>query len=111
LILFGYQIEFDLYEFHVKFRKKEYQKADVTKSLFLGTTLYEINQESKIKKIRIILLWFFDAFFKISQKTIGVRIFLLKGSFQDNPERYFTISNEGNLKKISITSNIKYEGL
>jgi hypothetical protein len=83
------------------------KSTDVTKSLFLGTTLYnEINQESKIKKIRDNVYYGSSMhFFKISQKTIGVKIFLLKGSFQDNPGVIFTISNEGNLKKISITSN------
>jgi hypothetical protein len=111
----GYQIEFDLYEFHVKFRKKSIKNADVTKSLFLGTTLYnEINKEFKIKKIRDnVYNGSSMHFFKnLSENRWGKDLFLLfKGSFQDIPEHYFTISNEGKLKKISIASNIKYEGL
>jgi hypothetical protein len=111
----GYQIEFDLYEFHVKFRKKSIKNADVTKSLFLGTTLYnEINKEFKIKKIRDnVYNGSSMHFFKnLSENRWGKDLFLLfKGSFQDIPEHYFTISKEGKLKKISIASNIKYEGL
>ncbi len=48
----GYQIEFDLYEFYVKFRKKSIKNEDVTKSLFLGTTLFnEINKEGSSPKL------------------------------------------------------------
>ncbi len=51
-------------------------------------------------------------FKNLSENRWGKDIFLLfKGGFQDIPENYFTISNEGKLKKISIASNIKYEGL
>jgi hypothetical protein len=111
----GYQIEFDLYEFNVKFYKKSIKNTDVTKSLFLGTTLYnEVNKEAKIKKIRNnVYNGSSMHFFKnLSENRWGKDLFLLfKGSFQDIPEDYFTISNEGKLKKISIASNVKYEGL
>jgi hypothetical protein len=111
----GYQIEFDLYEFNVKFYKKSIKKADVTKSLFLGTTLYnEINKDSKIKRIRDnVYKGSSMHFFKnLSENRWGKDLFLLfKGSYQDIPEHYFTISNEGKLKKISIASDIKQEGL
>jgi hypothetical protein len=58
----------------------------------LGTTLYnEINQESKIKKIRDNVYYGSSMhFFKKSSENRWGKIFLLKGSFQDNP-RYFTI--------------------
>ena len=111
----GYQIEFELYEFYVKLRKKSIKSDDVIKSLFLGTTLYsEINKESEMKKIRDDIYYGSSMhFFKnLSENRWGKDLFLLfKGGFQDIPGNYFTISNEGNLKKISITSNIKIEGL
>lgn len=111
----GYQIEFDLYEFYVKFLKKSIKNKDVTKSLFLGTTLYnEINKESKIKKNRgNVYSGSAMHFFKnLSENLWGKEFFLLfKGSLQDFPEHYFTINKVGKLNKISIASDIKYEGL
>lgn len=110
----GYQIEFDLYEFYVKFRKKSIKNEDVTKSLFLGTTLYnEINKKSKLKKIRDNIYYGSSMhFFKnLSENRWSKDFFLLfNGGFQDVPENYFTITNDGKLKKVSIVSNINYEG-
>ncbi|MET0760590.1 MAG: carboxypeptidase-like regulatory domain-containing protein [Flavobacterium sp.] len=105
----GYQIEFDLYEFKVRFYKKSIKSSDVTKSLFLGTTLYsEVKKEGKIKKIRDnVYNGSSMHFFKnLSEKRWNKDCFLLyKGRFQDIPDHYFAISNEGNLKKVVLLSN------
>lgn len=105
----GYEIEFDLHEFYVKFYKKSIKSADAIKSLFLGTTFYrEISKGEKINKKRenIYNGSQMNFFKNLAENNWGKDKFMFfVGSMQDNPERYFSITNSGDTKKIVLTDN------
>jgi hypothetical protein len=105
----GYDVDFNLQEFYVKFYKRSVKSIDATESSFLGTTLYrEVKNDSKVEKIRK------DAyqqsamnFFKIlaNNKWKEAKYTFYKGSFPANPEHFFTITQEGDFKKITVLYN------
>jgi hypothetical protein len=105
----GYEIEFDLQDFYLQFLTKSIKSADVIKSFFLGSTFYrEIEKGEKINKKRENA---YDGskmnFFKnLSENNWGKDKFLLyKNSKQADPELYFTITDEANLKKIVLIND------
>jgi len=78
-------------------------------SLFLGTTRYsDLNPSEKAGKYRNDVYYGSQMhFFKnLSLNLWGKKDFLLfNGSFQDNPEHFFSITQEGNLKKVVVSKN------
>ncbi|MWB96341.1 hypothetical protein GON26_18415 [Flavobacterium sp. GA093] len=105
----GYDVEFNLQDFYVKFYKKSVQSIDATESLFLGTTLYrEVKKDSKIEKIRRetykqSTMNFFKVLANNNWKEAKYTFY--KGSFPANPEHYFTITSVGDSKKITVLYN------
>ncbi|MEW5675996.1 carboxypeptidase-like regulatory domain-containing protein [Flavobacterium enshiense] len=110
----GYRIEFEMLDFYVKFYKKSIKSADVMSSLFLGTTRYaDANISEKTDKNRGVAYFGSQMhFFKnLSQNVWGGKNFLLfNGSYQDNPDHFFSITQEGSLKKITVTKNTQTNG-
>ena len=111
----GYKIKFDLHQFQVKLSKKSTKIEDVIKSLFLGTTLYtDVNDTPAIKKNRIkVYTGSPMQFFKYLAENRWEKDFFLaiERGFLVTPEKYFTISTEGSLKKVNVESKIKDQSL
>lgn len=105
----GYNIEFNLEEFYVKFNRKSIKSIDATESFYLGTSLYrEVKKDAKIEKIRSkaydeSIMNFFKVLANNSWKEEKYAFY--KGSYPASPEKYFTITTEGDYKKISLLHN------
>lgn len=105
----GYDVEFNLQEFYVKFYKRSVKSIDAIESSFLGTTLYrEVKKDSKVEKIRKEVYQNSAMnFFKIlaNNKWKEAKYIFYTGSFPANPEHFFTITQEGDFKKITVLYN------
>ncbi|WP_298392421.1 carboxypeptidase-like regulatory domain-containing protein [Flavobacterium sp.] len=109
--LLGYKINYELVDFEVKFVTTSIKSVDVYRSLYLGLSRYEeIEATPKIIKQRqecyegSQLHFFRNLVNNIWNKD---NFLLFVGKFQDNPNDYFAISNEGDSKKVTITKQDK----
>nr|WP_294936198.1 carboxypeptidase-like regulatory domain-containing protein [uncultured Flavobacterium sp.] len=105
----SYLVEFELHDFYIKFYKKSIKSSDVLSSLFLGTSLYsDLKPSDKTAKFRNEAYQGSQMhFFKnLSNNVWGKKDFLLfNGSYQDIPDHFFSIAQEGNLKKVIVSKN------
>ncbi len=89
----GYDVSFDIYKFNIFFNFKSIKETDVSRSLFLGTTLYKTTSESEqVTKRRKHVFYGSKAhFFRNLTKGIWDKknFLLFKGSFQTIPSEYF----------------------
>ncbi|MGX7668394.1 carboxypeptidase-like regulatory domain-containing protein [Flavobacterium pedocola] len=113
----GYQIDFEIHDCHVKFYKKSIKSSDVTASASLGTTKYT-NLDVSSKEIKNRDKLYFGSqkhFFKnLADNIWGAKEFLLfNGSYQDDPNHFFSVTPQGSLKKVTIigkTTNSMFIG-
>jgi hypothetical protein len=107
----GYKVTYELVSFEVYFSKTSITSADVVRSYYSGLSRFEeTNSNEKIIKQRNICyqgsqLHFFR---NLVNFIWGKENFLLfKGSYQDNPNDYFTITDMGESKKVQVTKQNK----
>lgn len=102
----GYRLEFEIHNCYVKFYKKSIKRSDVISAASLGTTKYtDWNLTDKTNKNRNALYKGSQMhFFKnLSENIWGAKDFLLfNGKYQDIPEHYFAVSQEGSFKHVKI---------
>lgn len=110
-IALGYKITYELVNFEVKFYKLSISSDDVVRSFYAGLSRYEevnLNKQT-IKQREKCYLGSQLHFFRNLVNTIWNKenFLLFKGSFQDNPDDYFTISDVGDSKKVVVTKQKK----
>ncbi len=109
--LLGYKITYEIVNFDVNFYKLSCSSSDVVKSYYAGLTRFEeTNSNAKIVKQR-------DKCYQGSQlhffRNLVANIWnkenflLFKGSYQDNPNDYFTITNTNDAKRVQVTKQKK----
>ncbi|WP_395066256.1 carboxypeptidase-like regulatory domain-containing protein [Flavobacterium sp.] len=109
--LLGYKISYELVDFEVCFFKISISSSDVVKSYYAGLTRFEeTNSNAKILNQRekcyqgSQLHFFRNLVANIWNKE---NFLLFKGSYQDNPNDYFTISDFNDSKKVVVTKQKK----
>lgn len=114
----GYDVQFTLNEFNLKFNKKSIQNSDVIKSLYFGTAFFnDVVNDEKIKARRNkTYLGSSIHFFKNLIDSVWDKdnFLVFKRSFQVDPKKFFKVEDLGDIKKVSILKNdladIKIEG-
>ncbi len=107
----GYKINYELVNFEVTFNKLSCNSSDVIRSYYAGLNRFEeVNNNAKILKQR-------EKCYKGSQlhffRNLVDHIWnkenflLFKGSYQDNPEDYFIITDLGDSKKVQVVKQNK----
>ncbi len=104
-----YKIFFELQTFYANFYRKSIDKADVTKTLFLGTTRFvDLNQNKKSEAHRNkVFFGSANHFFRnMIQNVWDKKNFVLfKKSFQANANEYFKIEKLEKNYKLTILDN------
>lgn len=107
----GYKITYELVNFEALFFQNTMRSSEILRCLYSGLSRFEeTNNDLKILKKR-------EKCFKGSQvhffRNLANNIWnkenflLFKGSYQDNPNDYFTVIPEGDSKKVLITKQVK----
>lgn len=111
--LLGYNIDFNLHTFYVKFNFKTIKSLDAIQSMFLGTAKYtEVSSEDKIIQNRkdVFLGSSMHLFRSIINNSWSSKGFLLyEGKFNVNPDYYFKVIKSDDLYEVTVTSTIKIE--
>jgi len=107
----GYKITYELVNFEVRFSTTSIQSSDAYRSFYSGLTRFEeINSNDKILKQRqkcyegSQLHFFRNLVNNVWNKD---NFLLFKGSYQDNPNDYFTITDLGDSKKVEVRKQQK----
>lgn len=107
----GYKITYELVHFEVDFQTTSIKSADVFRSYYSGLTRFEeVNSNEKIIKQRkkcyegSQLHFFRNLVNNIWNKD---NFLFFKGSYQDNPNDYFTITDLGESKKVTVRKQPK----
>lgn len=102
----GYEVNFDLVDFEVKFNKRTLDSKNVTSSSFAGTTFFkDISNDDKIpQKRKNIYRGSATHFMRtIAYETWETEKFkLIVDKFKVDPKEYFKISDTLGLKKITL---------
>lgn len=105
----GYKLEFDIYEFYVKFARKSISEQDVIQSMFLGTSKYydislkEIQRKNRNKVYFGSQMHLFKTI--ITQSWDPKSFVLYQGSFPIIAKDYFEITQENQFYKVKVTGN------
>ncbi len=109
--LLGYRITYELVNFEVCFLRISISSNDVFRSFYAGLTRFEeTNTNAKILKQRekcyqgSQLHFFRNLVASIWNKE---NFLLFKGSYQDNPKDYFTVTDFNDSKKVVVTKQKK----
>lgn len=110
-ISLGYKITYELVTFEVRFYELSIISAAVSSSYYAGFSRFEeVNASPKIVKQREKSYQGSQVHFfrNLVNNIWGKKNFLLfKGSYQDNPNDYFAVSDYQDLKKVSVTKQEK----
>lgn len=109
--LLGYKINYELVDFEVKFFSTSISSSDVNRSFYSGISRYEETETNpKILKQRqkcyegSQLHFFRNLVNNIWDKD---NFLLFVGSFQDNPNNYFKITGDSDIKQVFVTKQNK----
>ncbi len=110
-VLLGYKITYELVNFQVDFHKTSINSDDVVRSYYSGLTRFEeVISNEKISKQRkkcyqgSQLHFFRNLVNNVWNKE---NFLLFNGSYQDNPNDYFAITDLGDSKKVQVTKQKK----
>ncbi|WMW77129.1 carboxypeptidase-like regulatory domain-containing protein [Flavobacterium sp. 20NA77.7] len=105
----GYKIEFDIYDFYIKFGRKSISEHDVVQSMFLGTSKYYDTSTKEIQRKNRNKVYFGSQMhlFKtiITQNWDAKSFVLYQGSFPVIGKDYFEITQENDFYKVKVTGN------
>lgn len=105
----GYKLEFDIYDFYVKFARKSISEHDVVQSMFLGTSKYydtsikEVQRKNRNKVFYGSQMHLFKTI--ISQSWDAKSFVLYQGSFPVIAKDYFEITKENDFYRVKVTGN------
>lgn len=109
----GYQIDFDLKEFYVKFSYKTIQPRMVVESLYLGTAKYtDLASDAKnIKNRNKVFLGSSMNFFKtiVNHNWSPKDFILYEGRFSVDANQYFKVKSINDLYEVTVTETVKPE--
>lgn len=110
-VLLGYKITYELVNFQVDFYKLSINSEDVVRSYYSGLTRFEevISNDKIIKQRKKCYQGSQLHFFRNLVNNVWNKenFLLFKGSYQDNPNDYFTITDLGDSKKVQVTKQQK----
>lgn len=105
----GYKIEFEIYDFYVKFARKSISEHDIVQSMFLGTSKFiEVSSSEQQNKNRIKVYYGSQMhLFKtlITQSWNPKTFILYEGSLPVIGKDYFEITKENGFYKVKVTGN------
>jgi REP element-mobilizing transposase RayT len=104
-------LTYELVDFEVKFNRISIQSSDVHRSFHSGLSRFEeVESNPKILKRRKKCyegsqLQFFRNLIQNVWNADNFRLFV--GSFQENPDKYFKVSGDTDLKKVEVTRTVE----
>lgn len=105
----GYTIEFEIYEFYVKFSRRSVSEIDVVQSMFLGTSKFKdsaLNSTQLKNREKSYFGSQMHLFKTIITQSWDAKTFVLyQGSFPVIAKDYFEISKENGFYKVKVTGN------
>ena len=111
--LLGYNVDFDLHEFYVKFNFKTIKSIHVIQSMYLGTAKYsDISSDEKIIKNRNdVYFGSSPHFFKniIDNSWSSKNFILFEGKYSVNANDFFKLIKSEDLYEITVSPTIKPE--
>lgn len=107
----GYKVTYELVTFEVHFYKTSISSSDVVRSYYSGLSRFEetISNEKTIKQRNKCYQGSQLHFFRNLVNNVWNKenFLLFKGSYQDNPNDYFVITDLGESKKVQVTKQNK----